>query len=134
ISVQPAQLQPSGSGNNGLGVISGLSTSGSLTNKDVTTVNQVSGVSASAPLSALSGTITGENGRYNDGFVIGTTSDLPGLINQSIAYGSFLSSDDNGTNTAVLGQHASDAMFKEDVPLGRSFTFHGQQFIVRGIF
>lgn len=134
ISVQPAQLQPGGSGGSGLGVISGLSTSGSLTNKDVSTVSRVSGVAATAPLTALSGTITGENGRYNDGFVIGTTSDLPGLINQSIAYGSFLTTDDNGTNTAVLGQHASDAMFNEDVPLGRTFTFHGQQFIVRGVF
>jgi putative ABC transport system permease protein len=37
-------------------------------------------------------------------------------------------------NVAVLGQKAVNAMFDVDVPLGRSFTFHGEEFIVRGIF
>lgn len=135
ITVRPAELQlGSGSDSGGLGLISGLSTSGSLTNKDVDTIAHAKGVAANAPLTALSGTVTGENGRYNQGFVIGTSPDLPSLLNQSIAYGSFLSAGDDGTNAAVLGQHASDALFNEDVPLGRSFTYHGQQFIVRGIF
>jgi ABC-type antimicrobial peptide transport system permease subunit len=66
--------------------------------------------------------------------VIGTTPDLPSLLNQSMAYGVFLSDLDEGSNAAVLGQHAADVMFDESVPLGRSFTFHGQTFVVRGIF
>lgn len=135
ITVRPAQLQVSdGVGASGLGLISGLSTTASLTNKDVNAVTHVHGVAASAPLTALNGNISGENGRYKSGFVIGTTSDLPSLLNQSMAYGGFLTADDVGANAAVLGQHAAESLFNEDVPLGRSFTFHGQSFIVRGIF
>jgi ABC-type antimicrobial peptide transport system permease subunit len=51
-----------------------------------------------------------------------------------VAYGGFLEADDLGTNAAVLGPGAAEEMFNEDVPLGRSFSFHGQDFIVRGIF
>lgn len=135
ITVHPGQLQAgSTSGSNGLSLISGLTTSGPLTNQDVSTVSRVPGIAASAPITIVNGTTTGDHGRYNDGFVIGTTSDLASLLNQSMAYGSFLSEDDTGTNAAVLGQHASEALFNEDVPLGRSFTFHGERFIVRGIF
>ncbi len=135
ITIRPARLQTGGStGSSGLSLISGLSTSSSLTNKDVSTVSHAKGVAASAPLTALNGSITGETGRYDEGFVIGTTSALPGLLNQSMAYGGFLTDDDAGTYTAVLGQHAAETMFNVDVPLGRSFTFHGQEFIVRGVF
>jgi putative ABC transport system permease protein len=135
ITVHPAQLQAgSTSGSNGLSLISGLTTSGPLTAKDVSTVSRVRGIAASAPLTISNGTISGEQGRYRDGFVIGTTSDLASLLNQSMAYGSFLSEEDFGANAAVLGQHAAESLFNEDVPLGRSFTFHGERFIVRGIF
>jgi putative ABC transport system permease protein len=135
ITVHPAQLQAnSTSGSNGLSLLSGLSTSGPLTAKDISTVTHVRDIAASAPLTISSGTTSGEQGRYRDGFVIGTTTDLASLLNQSMAYGSFLSDDDVGANAAVLGQHAAESLFNEDVPLGRSFTFHGQRFIVRGIF
>jgi ABC-type antimicrobial peptide transport system permease subunit len=134
ITVKPAQVHTgSGSGGNAE-VISGLNVSGPLSIKDVDIVNATKGVAASAPLTIAGGTVRGDNGNYSDGFVIGTTSALPGLLNQSMTYGAFFSSDDEGTNVAVLGQHAAEALFNEDVPLGRSFTFHGQPFIVRGIF
>jgi ABC-type antimicrobial peptide transport system permease subunit len=134
ITVRPAQIHTGlGSGNNA-DVISGLNVSGPLSTTDVDIVNTTKGVAASAPLTIAAGTVRGDNGNYTGGFVIGTTSTLPSLLNQSMAYGTFFSSDDNGTNVAVLGQHAGEVLFNEDVPLGRSFTFHGQQFIVRGIF
>jgi putative ABC transport system permease protein len=135
ITVHPSQLQASANpGGDSLSLIAGLSTSGPLTSKDVGTATNIPGIAASAPLTISNGNISGDHGRYGDGFVIGTTSDLPSLLNQSMAYGGFLSDDDIGTNAAVLGQHASEALFNEDVPLGRSFTYHGQRFIVRGIF
>lgn len=135
ITVRPAQLQTtSDSGNSGLNVLSGLNITAPLTAKDVSAVKHVKGVSASAPLTIATGKISSENGAYNDGFVIGTSADLPRLINQSLAYGSFLEDDDSTSNGAVLGQHAVDKMFDVDVPLGHSFTFHGQTFVVKGIF
>lgn len=133
ITIQPGQLQAA-SAKDSLSAISGLSTSGPLTPKDIKTVDSVKGVGASAPLTITAGTVRGDQGIYTDGLVLGTTSDLPGLINHSMAYGSFLVDDDSDTNFAVIGQHASDKLFDENVPLGRSFTFKGEQFIVRGIF
>jgi putative ABC transport system permease protein len=133
ITVRPAQLT-TGSGSNSLNIAGGLGISGPLSLKDVDVISHTPGVAASAPLTIVAGTPSGEQGNYRNGFVVGTTSALPGLLNQSMAYGAFFDDGDNGTNVAVLGQHASESLFNEDVPLGRSFSFHGQQFIVRGIF
>jgi putative ABC transport system permease protein len=135
ITIQPAPLHPgSGPGNSGVSLLSTFGVSGSLSGQDVSTVAAAKGVGASAPLAVVTGTVRGETGNYNQGFVLGTSSDLSGLLNQSLAYGSFLDPDDLDSNTAVLGPQAAEAMFNEDVPLGRSFYFHGQTFIVRGIF
>lgn len=133
ITVQPGQLQPS-SAKDSLSAIAGLSTSGPLTAKDIKTIAKVRGVAASAPLTITNGTVRGDHGIYRDGLVLGTSSDLPSLLNQSIAYGTFFAENDGETNFAVIGQHASDMIFDENVPLGRSFTFKGEQFIVSGIF
>jgi putative ABC transport system permease protein len=133
ISVRPALLQAGGTQANS-NLLSGLSVSGSLTPRDVSIVGHTKGVTATAPLAIVSGDVRGVHGGYKDGFVIGTSGDLSGLLNQSMAYGTFLSDADMGSNTAVIGRHAADALFDEDVPLGQSLTIHGEQFIVRGIF
>jgi putative ABC transport system permease protein len=135
IIVRPAQVRtPSDSGNQGLNLIAGLNVSTPLTAKDIATVSMAKGVGSSAPLTIATGKVSAVNGNYTKGFVIGTTPDFPSLVNQSIAYGVFLTLDDQGTNAAVIGQHAAEVMFDEEVPLGRSFDFHGERFIVRGIF
>ncbi len=135
ITIRPAQLHPGpGSGNGNVSLLSDSSGfSGALRPKDIDTVAGVQGVSASAPLTIVTGKVSGDQGNYDQGFVFGTTPDLPSLLNQSVAYGSFLTADDAG-NAAVIGPHAAQALFNEDVPLGRSFSFRGQRFIVRGIF
>ncbi len=135
VTIRPAQLNStSQNGSDALNVLSGLNISAPLTAKDVMTVHTTKGVSASAPLTIATGSVKGDNGAYNDGFVLGTTPDLPSLLNQSLAFGGFWNDDDSGANVAILGQHAADKMFNTDVPLGYTFTFHGQQFMVRGVF
>lgn len=134
IAVTPSQPKSSSSNAQGLGTLSGLGLSQPLSLRDINTVKAVKGVGSSAPITITSGTVTSENGKYNDGYVIGTTGDLPSLLNQSLAYGSFFGEEDEGVNVAVIGQRASERMFKSDVPLGHSFTYRGQEFIVRGIF
>ncbi len=135
ITIRPAQLHTgSNVAADNVSLLSGLNITGSLTPKDADSVAQAPGVAAAAPLAAVAGTPSGDNGKYTDGLVIGTTPALPSLINQSLAYGTFLSDEDTGLNTAVLGARTAQKMFNEDVPLGRGFSFHGQQFIVRGIF
>lgn len=133
ITVRPAQVStPSDSKN--LSFIAGSNLSVPLASRDITTIQYAKGVQASAPLTIVSGQVKGETGIYGDGFVVGTSPDLPSLINQSLAYGGFWTSDDGDTNVAVIGQHAAQQMFNVDVPLGHTFTFRGQDFIVRGIF
>lgn len=136
ITVRPSQLHPGDkTDNSGVSLLADNNGfSGALRQSDISTVADVPGVAASAPLTIVTGKVTGENGNYDQGFVIGTSGDLSSLLNQSMAYGSFLSPDQEGSNTAVLGSQAAEALFNEDVPLGYSFTFHGQRFIVSGIF
>jgi len=135
ITVRPGQLRPGAASNNDPELITGLGVSAPITNKDVATIKNTKGVAATAPLTILTGASKTESTTYDEGFVIGTTPDLPGLLNQSVAYGSFITDDDAGTNVAILGTHAADMLFEdENVPLGRTFSYHGQDFIVRGIF
>ena len=135
ITVRPAQLKTgNGAGSESANVLAGLNVSTNLTPKDYSTVSRAKDVASSAPLSILTGKITGVTGEYKNGYIIGTTPDLSSLINQSMAYGAFLTEDDMGIQAAVLGQDASAALFDENVPLGRSFTIRGQEFLVRGIF
>lgn len=134
ITIQPNQLHAgSGLQSDNVSLLSGLNISGSLSAQDVATVSRVRGVQSYAPLSIVPGTVRANYGNYTQGLVIATTSGLPSLLNQSLAFGSFLSDGDD-SNDAVIGQNAAEQMFNEDVPLGRMFTFRGQQFIVSGIF
>jgi putative ABC transport system permease protein len=133
ITVRTSQLT-AGSGSNNIDSITGLGINGTLNQNDVNTVSHVDGISSYAPLTLVSGSVYGDYGAYNDGFIIGTTQDLPSLLNQSLSYGGFLNNSDTGNDVAVVGEHAADAMFNEDVPLGKSFTFRGHTFIVKGIF
>ncbi len=134
ITVEPVQLH-SGTGfeADNVSLLSGIDIAGNISMQDVNTVASAHSVDESAPLSVVSGTVRGNYGIYDKGVVIGTTTDLPSLLNQSMAYGVFLPLNDN-SNEAILGQTAAENMFNEDVPLGRTFNFRGQQFIVRGIF
>jgi putative ABC transport system permease protein len=134
ITVRPAQLQAGTEAGDQSIFLSGLNVNGPLTNKDVLTVSKVPGVTATAPLSIASGTVKGATGVYKDGFVIGTSSDLPSLLNHSVAEGIFLEPEDTDQFVAVLGEDAAQKMFDQDVPLGRTFTMNGQEFIVKGIF
>lgn len=115
-------------------LFSNLNYGGSLSDKDLNAIVKTDGVVSSVPLSSVSGTVKTDNGVYGGGSVIGTTTDLPALLNQSLAYGIFLSDLDIGNNVAVLGYNAAIKMFNDAVPLGRTFSFRGKDFAVHGIF
>lgn len=132
ITIRPAELHSSNSASNNVSLLSDLTISSTLNMQDAVTVSHTKGVVASTPLSIVSGQIKGDSGVYNGGFVIGTSSDLPSLLNQSLAYGSFF--DDGASDVAVIGQDVALSLFDEDVPLGRGFDFHGHRLVVVGIF
>ena len=134
ITIRPSTLSTSNKDSNNFNILSGVSIMGSLQQDDAEAVAQAKGIIASAPLAVISANVSAAHGAYRDGLVIGTTTDLPTLINQSLAYGVFLTDDDKGMNVAVIGQSAANAMFEVDVPLGHTFKIKNEEFIVRGIF
>jgi putative ABC transport system permease protein len=134
ITVQPAQILTSKAASSNLNLVSGSGITAPLTSNDVNTVSTTPGVAASAPFSIATGSLQSETGTYSEDYVIGTTHQLPTLLNQSLAYGNFWDANNEYANVAVLGQTAAQKMFNVDVPLGHSFKFHGQIFIVQGIF
>jgi putative ABC transport system permease protein len=134
LTVRPKSVNiNSGDSSQASSLLSDAIVSSSLSSKDIATVSAIRGVAATAPLTVVGGSVEGKHGTYHDGVVLGTSSSLLSLLNQSIAYGSFLTDDEIGTNTAVLGQAAAQKLFSENVPLGQMFSFRGQQFVVGGI-
>jgi ABC-type antimicrobial peptide transport system permease subunit len=127
ITVQPGRLSTA------TGPLAAL-TSGAittpLTHKDAVAIGNVSHVSSSVPLMTVG---TSAQGDYSfRGAVFAVSTDLPKVVNQELEYGAFFTDRDNNS-LAVLGATAADKLFDQRVPLGRSFTINGQQFIVSGV-
>jgi ABC-type antimicrobial peptide transport system permease subunit len=135
ITIRPAQLQAGdGLGSNNVSLLSGINISGSLSPADAGAVRALPEIAAATPLTGVAGSVTAELGAYKSGLVIGASADLPVVLHQTLAYGAFFDDNDSTSQVAIIGSVAAEKMFKEQVPLGHSFTFHNQQFIVRGIF
>jgi putative ABC transport system permease protein len=104
-----------------------------LTARDVTAANKAGDVRSVTPLAIIDGTVSGdENGRFN-GRVIGTTSDFADVLHQGLDFGSFFEAGDDNAQMAVIGHNVAADLFQESVPLGRGFSFRGQEFVVVGI-
>lgn len=133
ITIRPAQLQSGGAGITSLSAASGFAINGVLSAKDADSVRALPQIDAATPLTAVSGKVQADTGAYSGGLVIGTSPDLPRLLNHKVAFGAFFADDETDQPLAVLGASAAEHMFNEAVPLGRNFTFRGQTFSVRGI-
>ena len=118
----------------GVNLFAGAASVGSLSMDDVSTATNTKGVRIAVPLSVVSGPVRHDNKAYQSVTTIATTSDLPRVLNQKVAYGDFFSSDDQNQNGAIIGANVAEEVFGQEVPLGRAFTLHDQNFIVRGIF
>ncbi len=102
---------------------------------DLQALRATPGVSRLAPF----GTVTGEVAAGSESFaatqVIATSEDLPNVLNQKLAFGTFFTDKAEGSvNSAVIGQRVAEELFGENVPLGRELTVRGTKFIVRGVF
>jgi putative ABC transport system permease protein len=133
ITVQPGTIKVNGSAFNTLDLLSGLNVSGSLSSTDISRVSNTQGVSQITPLSAMSANVKGNQTSYNSGLVIGAYPDFPNIVNNSLEYGSFLTSFDTQSNGVVLGNQAAIDLYNEDVPLGLPLEINGQTYTVRGI-
>lgn len=133
ITIHPGQsLSSNKKGLFGINVFNSVTPT--LTDNDIKIVSKAEGVRISSPLSLVSAVPRYEGREYDKGLVLGTNASLPELINQKVQYGAFFSTGEEGRHVAVLGQTAAQDLFKENVPIGKSFTMRGEEFIVRGIF
>ena len=132
ITVRPGQITSSS------GVLSGFANGsasyGTLSTHDVAVIAAAPNIKTAVPLSIVSANV--QTTQNNSSFtlpVIGTTPDFPAMLDQSVAYGSFLDGQATDANKVILGAHAAEAMFTQNVPLGQTVRILGQSFIVAGI-
>jgi ABC-type antimicrobial peptide transport system permease subunit len=116
-----------------LNIFAGLNDSTLLNIQDVKTIQQTPGVRLAVPMSIISGPIQSSGQLFDTIPVIGSTADIPAVLNQTLQYGSFYSTNDSITDSAVLGQNVANELYPGDSALGHSFTFHGESFVVRGV-
>lgn len=117
-----------------LNSIANPSNSSSLSANDLQVVANTPNVASAVPLSIVPGSVKVSGApTINNALVIGTTSGAPAILNQSVQFGVFFSPDDYGRNIAIIGSNLALALFQTEAPLGMSFTFRGQQFIVNGV-
>lgn len=109
--------------------------SGTLSTADVQRIQHTKSVGSVTTLSYVSGGITaGTTDQHYDVPVIGADPNLPDMVRQSLAYGTFFETDATGSNKVILGAAVAQSMFDQNVPLGQELTILGKQFIVAGIF
>ena len=133
ITIRPGQIATDGGLLSGFGQLSGVS-GGMLSMHDFAVIAGTHGVKTALPLSVITGGITvDETKRHYDVPVLGTSAAFPDMLDQSLAYGTFLNDDAANDNKVILGAHTAEALFTQNVPLGQTVSILGQEFIVAGI-
>ena len=123
-----------GGAQGGSGFLTGLSAGNStlLTSDDIAAVQKSKGVSAAVPLSAASGSVTGDF-TVDSPFIVATNSDFIDIIHQHMASGGFFNSGDDSRGV-VLGYNVAQKLFSDNAPLGQALVWRGQRFLVAGVF
>ena len=136
IIVRPGQLEKPNISSifSGINVFSDVNNVSSLTQHDVSVTAGSNGVKEAVPMALVSGEISVNGHAQVSPIVVGTGDQLPDALNQGIQYGGFFDSNDDTTNKAVISQPLAVQLFGYSSPLGRTITFHGQEFIVTGVF
>lgn len=110
-------------------------TSDTLTDKDYETLGNLPEVDKVVPLATVSGQPSNFDGHtYSDATIIASSSGLPSVLGQKIAYGNFFENEQTGRNTVVIGKRVAEQLFNENVPLGKLLRLRNQDFVVGGVF
>lgn len=106
-----------------------------LSDADYQLVQKLPDVQLAAPFAVVPGVARTENGGQAPRTAIVATNEKGALaLNQEIIYGGFFTSQDNKSAVAVIGKRAAENLFKENVPIGKSFELRGHTLTVRGVF
>ncbi len=116
-------------GYNFLGVLS----AGSLNEDDWKGMQNNKEIKFAVPMNVVPGILTSsDKNTYGDAVTIGATPSTPDVLNQELDYGGFYGADSK--DGAVIGKRVAERLFKENIPVGKSFEFRGKNFVVRGVF
>ena len=115
-----------------LGTLSGNS-AGSLSEQDWLVSEKIPNVSSSTPVGLVAAIATYDNQDYS-GPIVATTHTLPAVLNQKVEFGQFFDAEDSNKNYAVIGRKVAEQLFKENVPIGKTFRIRDSNYIVQGIF
>lgn len=111
----------------------GALSAGNLTEADWQGIEKNKDVRLTVPMNVVPGVLkSSDNTTYNDGIVLGSPAGVPEVLNQKLAYGGFYNNESK--DGAVIGRRIAEKLFKENIPVGKSFEFRGKNFVVRGVF
>lgn len=117
----------------GVNILSFLSSS-KITEKDLQSIRQDPAVETAVPLSIIGGSPSLNGEQYKESFIVATSDKLPDVIKHEVEFGSFFDESDKTRKVAVIGLGVAENLFKENVPIGKTFQIRGQDYIVGGVF
>lgn len=106
-----------------------------LSEADYKTIQKTKDLSLVAPFAVVNGVpqVDGQVAAGNTS-IVATNEKAADALRQEVLYGSFFSASESKSQTAVIGKRVAENLFKENVPLGRSFEIRGQRVTVGGVF
>jgi putative ABC transport system permease protein len=107
-------------------------TASTLTEEDITTIEEIHGIQAVAPIMLVNGNMKADKTTVNNGSIVATTPDFAEISDLPIRDGQFLD-DRTNRDTAVIGNQLSIDLFGTDQSIGQVFKVRGQKFTVIGI-
>ena len=132
LTVRPGAIE-SGGALQQIGTLGGLTAGGTLSQKDVQALKKLDVLNGVTPISVASSSVTAADVTLDNALVLGTNSALPAVLHKQVRYGEFFREQDEGRNLAVVGREMAQTLFHESAPLGRSFVWRGETFMVRGV-
>jgi len=103
-----------------------------LTEKDITYIENTPQVQSAAPLMVLSGTIKADSVASSSSVIVATTPKLQNIANLKLRDGQFLDNQLD-KNTVVVGLQLSIDTFGTESSIGKILTIRGQNFTVVGV-
>lgn len=132
VTVRPGKLAKDENGNViSYDLLANFSAS-SLSEQDSKIVSSTPGVSGSAPIMALRGTISGGERSTENAQIVATSPDLPDVLAQSLKTGEFLNNEIN-RNTVVLGDTLANELLGSDQTIGQKISIRGEDYTVIGV-
>lgn len=136
LTIRPGSFQSDGSSISDIDITSGLNEAtavSTLTEEDVLSVSKINGVTATAPMMVINGSIVYENSTIENGKIIATKPDLQIALQKEVEIGSFFTPSESGKPFVVLGNTVYRQLFGNETPLGSKIIIRGQEFNVVGV-